>query len=97
MIALATAAPTPAANDPVGDEGSPASPPSAFGASPSAAAPYAPGGIPSEADLAALPSSLGGVMSLVPSFAPERGATAAGWPGAVSGSAYAGPTEGSSF
>ncbi len=97
MIALATAAPTPAAIDPVGDEGSRASPSSAFGASPSAPAPYAPGGIPSEADLAALPSSLGGVMSLVPSFAPERGATAAGWPGAVPGSAYAGPTEGFSF
>jgi len=36
-------------------------------------------------------------MSLVPRFEPERGATAAGWPGSVPGSAYAGPSEGFSF
>jgi len=100
LIVQATAAPAPAAVGPVGDKGAPVLPASsspAFGASPAAAAPYAPGGIPSEADLAALPSSLGGVMSLVPRFEPERGATAAGWPGSVPGSAYAGPSEGFSF
>ncbi|MGZ5919530.1 MAG: family 2A encapsulin nanocompartment cargo protein cysteine desulfurase, partial [Hyphomicrobium sp.] len=42
-------------------------------------------------------STLGGVMSFVPSFAPERGAAPAGLPGAVPGSAYAGPTEGFSL
>ncbi len=47
----------------------------------------------SEADLASLPSSLGGIMSLVPRFEPERGATAAGWPSAVPGSAYAAPND----
>jgi len=100
LIVQASAAPAPAAVGPVGDKGAPVLPASsspAFGASPAAAAPYAPGGIPSEADLAALPSSLGGVMSLVPRFEPERGATAAGWPGSVPGSAYAGPSEGFSF
>jgi cysteine desulfurase / selenocysteine lyase len=96
LIVQATAAPTPTAIAAVGDKAGPASPSNAFDGSPSAAAPYAPGGIPSEADLAALPSSLGGIMSLVPSFAPERGATAAGW-SAMPGSAYAGPTEGLSF
>jgi len=48
---------------------------------PSAQAPASVPGSLSDADLAALPASLGGVMSLVPSFPAERGATPAGWPG----------------
>jgi cysteine desulfurase / selenocysteine lyase len=48
---------------------------------PSAPAPASVPGSLSDADLAALPASLGGVMSLVPSFPAERGATPAGWPG----------------
>ena len=100
LIAQATSAPTPGAVAPLGEKGAPAvpaAPAPQFGATPAAAAPSAPGAFPSAADLASLPSTLGGVMSFVPSFAPERGATPAGLPGAVPGSAYAGPTEGLSF
>ena len=100
LIAQATTAPTPGAVAPLGDKGAPAvpaAPAPQFGATPAAAAPSAPGAFPSAADLVSLPSTLGGVMSFVPSFASERGATPAGLQGAVPGSAYAGPTEGLSF
>jgi cysteine desulfurase / selenocysteine lyase len=102
LIAQATSAPTPAAVPASGHkstQGAPAipAPPSpAFGTTPAAVVPYTPG-IPSEADLASLPSSLGGIMSLVPRFEPERGATAAGWPGAIPGSPYTAPNEGFSY
>ncbi len=102
LLAQGTSAPTPGTISPAGDTSIqrapaiPASPSPAFGATPAAAAPYAPG-IPSEADLAALAAGLGGVMSPVPRFDPDRGATAAGWPGEAPASAYAAPNEGYSY
>jgi cysteine desulfurase / selenocysteine lyase len=51
------------------------------GGGPVPSTPPPPAGSLGEADLAALPTSLGGVMSLVPSFPAERGATPTGWPG----------------
>jgi cysteine desulfurase / selenocysteine lyase len=92
LIAQGTNTPTPGTIRPdkftQGAAAIPASSSPAFGTTPSAAAPFALG-IPSETDLASLPSSLGGIISLVPRFEPGRGATAAGWTGVVPGSTYA--------
>jgi len=76
LLEQAQSSPSPSFIQPQGGKGSPAAPlvppvptpPTPLPVSGAPSAPAAPRGIPSDADFATLPYSLGGVMSLIPSF-----------------------------